>query len=212
MQWLASVAPAAAAAARSISAPQPARPEEESGLEHAGERRLSEFRAGRAAARAALEQLGARGLDHDANLPRRASGAPDWPPGIVGSISHCDDLAVAIVARTSSMAQLGFDIEDAAPLDADLVDRVCRPDELTGNRSLATAGVDEAKLAFVAKEAWYKAVCSLGGEILDFRDVAIRLKPQEWSFEIEAPTRFGRPAGRFGLADGLLFALAWTPA
>lgn len=208
LSWLASIAPHVVAQARPISGTWLARPEEEAGLERAGRQRLAEFRAGRCAARNALAQLGA----HVRAIPRLASGAPAWPKGIVGSISHCENLAIAVVARASRVAQLGFDMEADSPLEPDLVDRVCGPGELTADPRMAASRIDEAKLAFVAKEAWYKAIHPRTGETPDFRDVAIRVSAADWTFEIDAPARFGRPLGHFGRGEGLIFALVLSPA
>src|SRR5580692_9704966 len=46
--------------------------------------RMATFRAGRACARGALKELGSRNVA----IPIGPSGAPIWPPGFVGSITH----------------------------------------------------------------------------------------------------------------------------
>lgn len=68
--------------------------------------RAREFLAGRVAAQRALAALGAQ----DCRVARLAK-APVWPAGFVGSISHCDGLAVAICARSQHYLALGIDIQ-----------------------------------------------------------------------------------------------------
>src|SRR5437868_11413851 len=79
--------------------------------------------AARIVARELLARLGHAGHA----LPKSASGAPAWPAGIVGSLSHDDEVAVAAVAPSRGIAALGIDIEPAEPLPADLVDIVMTP-------------------------------------------------------------------------------------
>ena len=84
-------------------------PEEGSYTQNVAPKRKREFRAGRAAARAALE---ACGLSPQPILRDKAR-RPIWPPGFVGSISHTDHLAAAIAGDQSAFAGLGLDIVEA---------------------------------------------------------------------------------------------------
>jgi hypothetical protein len=80
-----------------------------------------------APARAALSQLGLPPVA----IPRHPSGAPIWPQGFAGSISHTNDLAATIMAQSPPIRGLGLDIEGDEPLDdATMVELVCRPEEL----------------------------------------------------------------------------------
>lgn len=124
--------------------------------------------AARIAARSALGELGADGA---APLPRLASGAPLWPGGIVGSLAHDDDFALAAAARRGRLVGLGVDIEPAEPLPEDVVDLVLSRDELRQTRGDGVA----QRLVFVAKEAVYKAIHPLDGTPLDFPDIEINL-------------------------------------
>src|SRR4051812_40738925 len=60
-------------------------PEELSTISRAGEKRRAEFRSVRGCARIALPRFG---LARPPLLPD-AAGAPAWPPGVVGSMTHC---------------------------------------------------------------------------------------------------------------------------
>src|SRR4051794_10899097 len=65
-------------------------------VEKAAPKRRREFALGRACARAAL-----KGLGHgDAVIGKSANGAPIWPDGIIGSITHTASYAAALVGET----------------------------------------------------------------------------------------------------------------
>ena len=102
-------------------------------------------------------------------LPKSASGAPMWPDGIVGSLAHDAEVAVAAVARRAGYAGVGVDVEPAQPLDPDLIEIVATASE---RRAIA----DDALLArvlFCVKEAVYKAVHPIDGVFLDHHDVEV---------------------------------------
>src|SRR5690242_12311145 len=60
-------------------------PQEFDSIARATELRRKEFATGRACARAALARLGRP----SAAVLRGPGGAPQWPEGVVGSITHC---------------------------------------------------------------------------------------------------------------------------
>ena len=70
-------------------------PEEAALVGKAVERRRREFTTGRACARRALCLLGAP----VGPLLHGQRGAPMWPTGVVGSITHCDGYRAAAVGR-----------------------------------------------------------------------------------------------------------------
>ncbi|MCE7903231.1 MAG: phosphopantetheinyl transferase [Gammaproteobacteria bacterium PRO9] len=163
-------------------------------------KRRGEFMAGRAHARAALAALGLPPLA----LPMGADRAPAWPPGIVGSISHAGDLVVAVAAPARLLHGIGIDVEPATPLDEDLLERVCRPEELAriygGNMHAPNPGPSHlAKLIFSAKESVYKCIAPRTGIFLEFGDVEILLDPHRPAFSVQ-----GHDAARGHLGPGLL--------
>jgi 4'-phosphopantetheinyl transferase EntD len=90
----------------------------------------------------------------------------------VGSISHCDDFCAAVAASSTNARALGFDVEPATPLEADLVSMICSPDELERLAALPWLDVGLGpKLAFSAKEAFYKCIHPAIGRFLDFLEV-----------------------------------------
>lgn len=137
------------------------------GFAGAAEKVLRQSGAARAVAR---ELLGAISM-HDAALPRAASRAPIWPSGIVGSMAHDEEVAVAAVTSTRHHAALGIDVEPAIPLPPEVVPLVSTAQE----RSRYAAEIIESRLLFVIKEAVYKALNPTDGIFLEFHDVEVDL-------------------------------------
>jgi 4'-phosphopantetheinyl transferase EntD len=144
--------------------------------------RLREFALGRACARAALGRLGAplgpvlRGDDR----------APVWPPGVVGSLSHCEGFCGVVVARQGAILGLGLDVERDAPLSTRAAERICTPAERDHLAGLPGRSVEAwAKLVFSAKESFYKCYYPLARKRLGFRDAAVRIDPEAQRFAVE---------------------------
>jgi 4'-phosphopantetheinyl transferase EntD len=173
-------------------------------------RRLQEFTAGRGHARRALEQLGL----HQPEVGVGPDRAPLWPPGYVGSISHAGDLVLAVAARSTALRAIGVDLEPAVPLDADLLQRVCRPEELT-RLATSAAPSQRAKLVFSAKESVYKCIAPLTGVFLEFEDVEILFAAGEERFLARGHGRAAAllvPEGLAGVfveAGGYWVTAAW---
>ncbi len=120
----------------------------------------------------ALEQLGIQ----DAIIPIGEDRAPIWPEGIVGSISHCDSLTGAIVAKKLDHISLGLDIEEIGRVAPDLWDLV-----FTKNEKTYLSGLSENEILvksttiFSIKEAFYKFQHPITKTFLDFLDVEVEL-------------------------------------
>ncbi|MFG2603311.1 4'-phosphopantetheinyl transferase [Streptomyces sp. NPDC048514] len=121
----------------------------------AGPRRRAEFTAGRWCAHRALAALGGA----PAAVPRGPRGAPVWPMGVVGSITHCAGFRAAAVCRSRDASGLGLDAEPAEPLPARVRARMLTARETAladgMRRRLPRLPVD--RLLFSAREAAYKA-------------------------------------------------------
>jgi 4'-phosphopantetheinyl transferase EntD len=104
-------------------------------------------------------------------VPSGPSGAPQWPDGIVGSLAHDDEVAVAAVARRSLVGAVGIDVEPATVLPSDLVDLVATARERLALADDPTRG----RLLFAAKEAVFKAAHPLDGIFLEFHDIEVDL-------------------------------------
>ncbi|MEL6185938.1 MAG: 4'-phosphopantetheinyl transferase superfamily protein [Myxococcota bacterium] len=155
-------------------------PEEDAVVATAVEKRRREFAVGRTLARALLAEVGSP-VRH---LPRREDRAPEWPSGVAGTITHTDE--VAVVAVTRGEVGLGLDVEEASPLPEAMARLIVRPDERTVTRDLA-------KVAFSAKEAFYKAQYRYTETLLDFLDVSLHMDLSAQTFEVEVH----HPAGRY---------------
>lgn len=134
------------------------------------ERRQLQHLAGRECAIAALREIEVSAV----RIPTESSGAPLWPPGVVGSISHHEMCCCAVVARNCTVAGLGIDVIFDDDIQPDLWPFVLTAREASRLSSLSR---DKAALVagiiFAAKEAYYKCVFPLSAHWLDFADVEI---------------------------------------
>jgi 4'-phosphopantetheinyl transferase EntD len=134
--------------------------------------RQREVRAGRSLARLAIKALG---LDAGP-IGSLISGAPIWPSGCVGSISHSATTVVVIAARQDRYLSVGIDLLDGRTLGPEAYSLIAGQNEL---RQLQRAGhlpdvESAAQLAFSLKEAIYKCQYPLHQyETLGFREVTL---------------------------------------
>jgi len=156
-------------------------PEEEALVARAVEKRRHEFATARNCAHRALARLGVA----PAPIVRGERGAPQWPAGIVGSITHCAGYRAAAVARARDMLTIGIDAEPDEVLPEGVLDLVSLPDERARLRELADTAPDTCwdRLLFSAKEAVYKAWFPLAGRWLGFDEADITLSAADGTFE-----------------------------
>ena len=147
---------------------------ERPGTERMVESRLRQFTAGRISARHALSKLGYP----VSGIPRGSNRVPQWPLEVVGSITHCDGLCVAVVTWARNCGGIGIDAEPASPLDPELHDSVFRPAEMDHFHGLPPLPrTDWPMVAFSVKESFYKAWFPVTGTPLDFTDVELTVDP-----------------------------------
>jgi 4'-phosphopantetheinyl transferase EntD len=193
-------------------------PAEEAAIARAVAKRRSEFATGRACARAALAKLG---LPPSPIVPS-PRGAPQWPPGVTGSITHCAGYRASAVAHLADVASLGLDAEPNAPLPDGVLERIAVAQERAWLPELAAAvpGVSWDRLLFCAKESVYKAWFPLTGRWLGFEQAAVIVEPQARTFTARllepAEARDGRRLagfdGRWLVRDGLVLTAITVPA
>ncbi|MDP9587690.1 UNVERIFIED_ORG: 4'-phosphopantetheinyl transferase EntD [Shinella zoogloeoides] len=140
-------------------------PEEASALRA---RRPAARRASGAARALARHLLKNEGMA-DAIIGRSATGAPLWPPGVIGSLAHDDEMAVAAIARAADVPSVGIDVEPADPLPDDIAALVFHDGDAVGGVEPMLSG----RALFSAKEAVYKAVHPLDGEILGYEHIRV---------------------------------------
>ncbi|MEV7288983.1 4'-phosphopantetheinyl transferase superfamily protein [Streptomyces sp. NPDC093252] len=150
-------------------------PEEAALVERAVTKRRREFATVRVCARAAMERLGVP--PHPVLTGER--GAPNWPGGLVGSMTHCEGYAAAALARAGDLASLGVDAEPHGPLPDGVLEAVALPAERARLARLTAHRPDLHwdRLLFSAKESVYKAWFPLTGAWLDFSEADIDLTP-----------------------------------
>jgi 4'-phosphopantetheinyl transferase EntD len=138
-------------------------------------RRL-EFATVRHCARVALGRIGVPAVPI---LPD-PHGAPRWPAGVVGSMTHCARYRAAAVARSDELGGIGIDAEPHAALPGPAPDLVLRAEERARVRALVEANSDRHwdRIVFCAKEAAYKACFPLTRRLLDFDDVSVTVHPE----------------------------------
>jgi 4'-phosphopantetheinyl transferase EntD len=156
----------------------PLHPDEECFVARAVEKRRRTFAFGRACAR--------RALGEDVAILVGEGGAPVWPPGVFGSITHTDDDAAAVIATVP----IGIDLESRA--------EVARVD-LRGMVALPSEHEYDPALLFSAKESVYK--CLYAGEFLEFHDVELAF--DHATFRVLRAGRYDVEGvvGRFALTD-----------
>jgi 4'-phosphopantetheinyl transferase EntD len=175
----------------------PLHPEEERAVAGAAEKRRRDFVLGRACAHAALGRMNR----DDGPIARADDGAPVWPARIVGSITHTQGYAAAVVAAAADFAGLGVDAERIGGVTQDLWPRLFD----VGEQDDLTRHPDPSRLAtilFSAKEACHKA----GRErVLRFHDLHVRLGENNFTARRDAEAFEGRHA----VKDGLVVTVAW---
>ncbi|NQY60203.1 4'-phosphopantetheinyl transferase [Cognatishimia sp.] len=150
--------------------PDPLWPVEEQAISKAVPARQREFAAGRMAARRALLALGRA----PSAIPVGDDRAPIWPRAIVGSIAHDETACIAVTAERDRFKALGVDIEPSIPVEAELFQEICRPEELAWLRQLPfeSRGM-VARRFFAAKEAVYKCQYTISRKIFGFDSLSV---------------------------------------
>lgn len=151
----------------------PLYPQEAVSVAKAVPKRRAEHAAGRACARAALSALG----HQPGPIPRDAErGAPLWPTGIVGSITHCDGYRAAAVARATDVLAIGIDAEPHGPLPDGVLDVILATPEERAALAALSAAVPQTRwdrLLFSAKETVYKAWYPYHRRMLGFKEAEL---------------------------------------
>jgi enterobactin synthetase component D len=187
-----------------------------------GRKRRVEVLAGRWCAREALRALGVP--EADAPLGMGPSRAPQWPPGVVGSITHTQGFAAAAVADAQALRGVGIDSEErfSAERARRLDGHLAHPGEVAAlARALGLEEAVAATLVFSVKESVFKCLHPLVGRAFGFH--AARVEAGSAGRVVIALTEglggdfvVGRSlAGRFAVGPGHVHtavALPWPRA
>jgi 4'-phosphopantetheinyl transferase EntD len=176
----------------------PLLPGEDEAIARAVERRRIEFSTGRWCAREALKHSGhgvTQFMDPQPILvgPR---GAPVWPKGTCGSITHAGNLCAAVAASAEEVEGLGIDVVELREASAALVSTApifALDSEVAAAKSALAANVDAANVVaansdalplavlFSAKETAIKAMTESLDRYVEFTEVTITLEPASFS-------------------------------
>jgi len=167
-------------------------------------KRQREFALGRRLAREGLARLGIA----PTAIPMGADRSPEWPAGVVGSITHTKTWCAAAVARADAFVGVGLDVEMAEDLAHKLWDSICTPRDLA---LLDARPVGErarlAKAIFSAKESAYKAQYLVTRTYLGFMAMSVELDVDAGTFV----ATFEQPSGdTFVPGDVLRGRVRWT--
>ncbi|MBP3061252.1 enterobactin synthetase component D [Ectopseudomonas chengduensis] len=146
-------------------------------------KRQAEYLAGRLCAREAL-----RRVTGQASVPAVGEDrAPQWPRGVVGSITHGDNWAAALVAARDQWRTVGMDVERLLPHERAqrLQGEILTPAELQHLQALdEETRATRISLTFSLKESLFKALYPLtltrfyfhDAELLDIDQDRARLR------------------------------------
>ncbi|MFI6045725.1 4'-phosphopantetheinyl transferase Npt [Nocardia sp. NPDC051321] len=172
------ILPAGVASAELLEYPEDlkAHPAEEHLIAKAVEKRRRDFIGARHCARLALAELG----EPPVAIGKGERGAPIWPRGIVGSMTHCDGYRAAALAHKMRFRSIGIDAEPHAALPEGVLDSVSLPPEREWLNT-TYSGLHLDRLLFCAKEATFKAWWPLTDRWLGFEDAHITFEIQDSS-------------------------------
>ncbi|WP_275545745.1 MULTISPECIES: 4'-phosphopantetheinyl transferase family protein [unclassified Pseudomonas] len=180
-------------------------------------KRQAEYMAGRLCAREAL-----RRVTGQASVPAAGEDrAPQWPRGVVGSITHGNNWAAALVAPEDRWRALGLDIERLLPAERAqrLQGEILTPAELQRLHGLdENARAARISLTFSIKESLFKALYPLtltrfyfqDAELLDIDKDSARLR---LLIDLNEDWRAGSELdGQFALFDNKVLSLVAVAA
>ncbi len=143
-------------------------------------KRRAEFLSGRYCAAKALQQLNI----HNFIIGTGKHRNPLWPPNVKGSISHCDNYAIAIATNKREVIGIGIDIENQISVETL---------ERTQSQILSDTEIDllltdsdtramAFTIAFSLKESFFKAAYPSVEKYFDFN--AITITELNWTEQI----------------------------
>ncbi len=186
-------------------------PQEEAVIARAVDKRRREFTTARHCARTAMAALGLP----PAPIVPGPRGAPGWPAGVVGSITHCAGYRAAAIAHGRDLSTIGIDAEMHEALPQGVLDLVSIAAERARLRRLAAdePGVCWDRLLFSAKESVYKAWYPLTERWLDFAEADVELAASgRFTARLVVPGPVTGFEGRWLIRDGLVLTAIAVPA
>ncbi len=192
--------------------------EEEAYIARSVDKRRREFTTVRHCARTALARLGLPAVP----IAPGERGAPRWPAGVVGSMTHCAGYRAAAIALARDVLTVGVDAEPHEPLPDGVFEAIALDTERDRTERYAAGRPDVCwdRLLFSAKESVYKAWFPLTGRFLDFTEAEMVIDPGTGTFRarllVPAPVVAGQRldgfTGRYTVRNGLVLSAISVPA
>lgn len=186
-------------------------------LKSAGAKRRSEFSTLRGCARLAMRRLGYV----EAPIIPGPRGAPMWPSGLVGSMTHCAGYRACALARASDVYAIGIDSEPNSPLPEGVLGEVTVQEERALLRALDIEhpSISWDRMLFSVKESLYKAWYPATGCWLDFDEARVSIDASGGTFRgtinsrapVDGPRAELREiSGRWAVERDLIVTAAWV--
>lgn len=190
-------------------------PSEKKLIENCSLKRQIEFCKGRYCAHQALEKLGQSGFA----ILRDPNGAPIWPSGITGSISHSGDIAAAVVAKETEILAIGLDLQITnQTLPFKVLTTFFHSDEIQNFLNVPDSLSELfSYVVFSAKESILKCYYTINRSFLDLHEISVKLDWWHGTFKTRITGEHGSNAhmfcdqltGRFSFAGDYVFSAAW---
>lgn len=170
-------------------------PQEQAVIANSERDRHAGFATVRALAPAVPDDLG------QVSLPPGERGAPVWPTGVAGSMTH--GAGYQAVAHASDVLTIGIDAEPDAPLPDGVSDTIARPEEQGSLPSTTGAAWD--RILFIAKESADKAWCPPGRTQLNADQATVSIAADgTFTAHILVPGPPTEIIGRWTTSNGLI--------
>lgn len=171
-------------------------------VSNAVEKRRQQFATGRFLARDLLREIGS-GVEA---IGQHLDRTPIWPDGIVGSISHCDDLCAAAVAKIDNgVRSIGVDVEPAQPVAEEIWLEIANREELERWEFCQDDVALRIRRLFSAKEAAYKCVYPSCQQFIGFHDVEIDFEVAGINFRVRSKSHDERLRAALEAIEGVQF-------
>jgi 4'-phosphopantetheinyl transferase EntD len=186
-------------------------------VKKAVEKRRREFSAGRCCARQALTALGCA----TGPILQGTNGAPLWPSGFVGAITHTSMYAAAAVAPSARLRGIGLDFETVSRVSEAIAGKVLTESEARCLHMSADPLERQRLLAliFSAKESVYKCLHPITRSRISFEDACVEYESARGLMSIRLSVRTraavagpGSLPGRFRYVNNTVCTAVWLAA
>ena len=111
--------------------------------------------------------------DHHISIKRNEQGAPIWPEGVIGSITHTENFIGAVVESSEKLRGVGIDTEKVlGPQSVVMVESLVATEE-EKKKGLAFDPFEYFTLIYSAKESIFKCLNPIIQKYIEFHDVTI---------------------------------------